>query len=355
MRNISKQDFFEILSSNSLFVETELHGVRSFELSSYEAFIFSTITGAQYLDNLVFPFTPKGLMKVFHSHLNDRFVTGLWSGLLPHFSPVGLVDDRPFLKTGPKYLVPVSFRTEGEFKKEVEELNRRQSYPGEIIVHRIEASKDGGGQESLLEYLSCEYFRKKGFLVDSQIPLSQQFGSPDWMAISPFRLCDDVEVFRGKYLFELGMSAVKWDTKHDLGLIENNFTDDSIVGEAKVAAADPIKQISKYMSSGIFTRAVLSVTDRQDKYLDLCDQFYLDQSWEPKYLELALISKEFRSEKSSEFENFLITLAKFYLLSNFSPPQISAILDFDISDPLFTQSKLLSSIRSKPLATFLFP
>ena len=355
MRNISKQDFFEILNLNCSFVETEIIGIRSLELSSYEAFIFSTITGAQYLDDLVFPFTPKGLMKVFHSHLNDRFVTGLWSGVNPHFSPLGLVSNRPFLQIGPKYLIPVSFSTENEFKNEVQDLYNKQKYAGEFIIHRIEASKEGGGQEGLLEYLSCEYFRNKGYLVDSQIPLAQQYGSPDWMAISPFLLFNNFEIFRGKYLFELGMSGVNWDQKPNLGLTQNDLTGNFIVGEAKVAAGDPTKQISKYKGSGLFTRAVLSVTDRQDRYLGLCDQFYLDQSWEPRYLECESISKEFNRENSSEFGKFLITLSKFYLLSNFETPKMSTILGFDISNPLFTQSKLLSLVRSIPLANFLVP
>ena len=137
MRNISKEDFFKILANNVSFHEIELQGNRAFEISSYEAFLFSTITGAQYLDNLIFPFTPKGLMKIFHSHTNDRFVTGLWSDVLPHYTPRKLVADRPFLARDFKILIPVEFRDENDFAHEIAKLFKYQTYPGQILVHRI--------------------------------------------------------------------------------------------------------------------------------------------------------------------------------------------------------------------------
>jgi hypothetical protein len=353
MRNICKQNFFEVLRFKISFTEDEIQGFRALRISSYEAFIFSTITGAQYLDDLVLPFTPKGLMKVFHSHLNDRLVTGLWSGLEPHYSPRMLAMGRPFLNNGEKYLVPIEFHGEAEFREKAEELFKKQDYPGQILVHRIEASKEGNGQESLLEYISCEYFRSRGFLVDSQIPMAQEFGSPDWMAVSPSRLTDQIEIFKGRYLFELGMSAIDWDSENISITPEDELSNNILVGEAKVSSGDHVKQITKYLRSGIFNRAVLSVTDRQDKYLDLFDQFYLDESWKMKFVAASSSSGEFDPYKSEEFSNFLTTVAKFYLLSNFSNSQISERVEIDISDKVIAQSKLLSSIRAKPLAHFL--
>jgi hypothetical protein len=352
MRNISKEDFFEILSCNSSFSEIELQGNRAFEISSYEAFLFSTITGAQYLDNLIFPFTPKGLMKVFHSHRNDRFVTGLWSGVLPHYTPRKLVADRPFLAQGSKILVPVEFRDENDFANGVSKLFKYQTYPGQILVHRIESSKEGCGQESLLEYLSCEYYRKNGFLVDSQIPLPQQFGSPDWMAISPMALGMEIDLFNSRYIFELGMKSIDWGTYpvQSSTTLGPNF--DLIVGEAKVASVDPTKQITKYLSSGIFNRSVLSITDFAPKYLELSDQLYFDESWRLKS-ESAFLPFKNDHDKSKEFTDFLILVSKFYLLSNYSDLEISQILDLDLTLTGTKQAQLLSQVRDFPLEKLL--
>jgi hypothetical protein len=348
MRSISKEDFFDILEGNTSFKQIELQGVRAFEISSYEAFLFSTITGAQYLDNLIFPFTPKGLMKIFHSHTNSRFVTGLWSGVLPHFTPKKLVADRPFLAQDFKILVPVELKDESDFAIEAAKYFEYQTYPGQILIHRIESSKDGSGQESLLEYLSCEFYRKRGFLVDSQIPLPQQFGSPDWMAISPLAFGLDIDLFQSRYIFELGMKSIDWEIcpLRSESIQTSNL--DLIVGEAKVAPVDPTKQIAKYLSSGIFNRSVLSITDFAPKYLESSDQLYLDQSWHLKFMAK---NSQFENviEKANEFIDFLILVSKFYLLSNYSDLEISQILDLDLSLSGTKQAQLLSQIKDLPL------
>jgi hypothetical protein len=352
MRSISKEDFFKILATNTSFNEIELQENRAFEISSYEAFLFSTITGAQYLDNLIFPFTPKGLMKIFHSHMNNRFVTGLWSGVLPHYTPRKLVADRPFLARDSKILIPVEFRDENDFANEVAKLFKYQTYPGQILVHRIESSKDGCGQESLLEYLSCDFYRKKGFLVDSQIPLPQQFGSPDWMAISPLVFPSEIDLFNSRYIFELGMKSIDWGTYpvHSRVDVGSNF--DLIVGEAKVASVDPTKQITKYLSSGIFHRAVLSITDFAPKFLELSDQLYFDQSWCLNSESIHLPTENVQ-EKSKEFAEFLFVVSKFYLLSNYSDLEISEILDLDLSLTSTKQAQLLSKVQDIPLEKLL--
>jgi hypothetical protein len=353
MRNITKQNFFEIHANNSKFTETVFCGVRAIELSSYEAFIYSTITGSQYLDNLVFPFTPKGLMKVFHSHDNDRIVTGLWSGLLPHFTPSRIVIDRPFLIREVKYLIPVEFETELDFAEQISVLYKKQRYPGEMLVHRIESSKDGSGQEGLLEYLSCEYYRTRGYLVDSQIPLAQRYGSPDWMAVSPSILAPGIQVFNGRYIFELAMKSVPWDSKPDGDPVVSSMVGEIIVGEAKVSSGSHSKQIIKYLQSQIFNRSVLSVTDFSDKYLELCDQLSFDLSWKLSLSPSTLERNDFDARRSAEFSEFLVTLSKFFLLSNFSAQDIAEILDFRISDPASKQSELLEAVRSLPLEKLL--
>ena len=61
MRNITKEIFFKIFNQNTDLERLELNGFSSIRISSYEAFIYATITGSGYLDNLVMPFTPDGM------------------------------------------------------------------------------------------------------------------------------------------------------------------------------------------------------------------------------------------------------------------------------------------------------
>ena len=60
------------------------------KVTARDAFIFSSITGSGYLENFSFPFTPKGLLKIFYNANQFNFVTGIF--------------DNHYLKNTPYYL-----------------------------------------------------------------------------------------------------------------------------------------------------------------------------------------------------------------------------------------------------------
>ena len=69
---IYTKDFFNIFKANFDFeiVETEM-GL-AVKMPAKEAFIYSSITGAGYFENPIYPFTPKGLMKLFYNALTTN-------------------------------------------------------------------------------------------------------------------------------------------------------------------------------------------------------------------------------------------------------------------------------------------
>ena len=112
MREINEDGFFRIFNSNTNFkIKSMIYG-NVVEMSSKDAFIYSNITGAVFLDNTLMPFTPKGLMKVFSSEKNLRNITGLWDRGKPHFTPRNLSRTRAFLQSNNKLLIPIKFENE---------------------------------------------------------------------------------------------------------------------------------------------------------------------------------------------------------------------------------------------------
>jgi hypothetical protein len=350
VRKINNQHFFDIFRENFNFESADIEGRACLKMCAYEAFVFSTISGAQYLDSVVFPFTSRGLMKVFHSHKNLRMVTGLWSGLLPFYSPRNLNLERPFLGSGVKYIFPVSFDSETEYQLAISKLYKLQSYPGEYLVYRIESSKVGSGQESLLEYLACEYFRNMGFLVDSQIPMPQQFGSPDWMALD-IRNDNFFEYnSHGGYLFERAMrNFEKCDLVHTKMNKSLRPSGNSIVGEAKVVSSTARKQISKYLTSGLFDQAILSTVDFQEEAAQSLSQIYLDSAWRLEIDLVKGVDSWKQTELFREFVDFVDLLLRFYYLSQLSNQQIIECIRLDLFDSNVEQRELIETVKSVPI------
>ena len=75
---IDAKKFIQIMSSNFDLEIVETKIGKGIKMDCFRAFIYSTVTGSGYLDNPVFPFTPKGLMKLFYNAFDYKFVTGIF-------------------------------------------------------------------------------------------------------------------------------------------------------------------------------------------------------------------------------------------------------------------------------------
>ena len=315
MRSITKEIFFKIFSQNTDLEQLELKGISSIRFSSYEAFIYATITGSGYLDNLVMPFTPKGLMKIFQAEDNLNLVTGLWDKFHPYYTPRKIAEVRDYIATGDKYLIPIEFKNELEYHEKIKELFHKQDFPGQFLIQRIEDNKKGKGLESLIEYFACEYFKANGYLVDNQIPLSQACGSPDWIAIST----DGAEFGslrkQGFYLFELAMPSLFGE--RDIAINSARQTlGNSIVGEVKVTAANSTSQLNKYLSTEFFDSGVLCFTDRFVPDDSQAAIAFFNADWKFKFEPDRQLNRFIDEGRYEKYLHFILLNLKIYQLSS---------------------------------------
>ena len=180
---IDAEAFINIMERNFQFktVDTELG--KGVLMDPFSAFVYSSITGAGYLDDPIFQFTPKGLMKIFYSALDYKFVTGLFDKTTLKNTPVMISRAKRYLFKNEKIIVPVEFNYDFELQKKLSNsipiLHRNQT---DFIIQRVEISKNGNGMEPFMEYLACEMFKKLDYMVETQIPLSAIHGTPDFGA-----------------------------------------------------------------------------------------------------------------------------------------------------------------------------
>jgi len=352
MRSITKDIFFKIFNTNTELKILELNNISFVSMSPYEAFLYSNITGAGYLDNLVMPFTPKGLMKIFQAEDNLNLVTGLWDRFHPYFTPRKIIQDRNYIVDGDKYLIPIEFKSETEYNEKIKKYFYLQEYPGQFLIQRIEENKKGGGLESFIEYFACEYFKAKGYLVDNQIPLSQAYGSPDWLAISTDKPEFASLRKQGFYLFELAMPS--FFSKRKISVSAPSYDlGNSIVGEVKVTATNSIIQLDKYLSTNFFDSGVLCFTDRFRPSNSSVTIAFFNGDWKFQVESKKQISTMINESQYERYLDFIVLNMKIYLLSSLSDEAILHLLSFESFREIKTKSEFIKHISDLDIETIL--
>ena len=64
--DLTPKDILDIFKENSLFSVEKTPIGECIKMSALDAFVFGDITGSAYLDNPVFPYTTKGLLKIYY-------------------------------------------------------------------------------------------------------------------------------------------------------------------------------------------------------------------------------------------------------------------------------------------------
>jgi hypothetical protein len=251
---LGKKEVLEIFKRNSSyeFVETPLG--TAIKMPSREAFIFSAVTGAGYLDSVVLPFTPHGLLKLFYNVFSYNFVTGIFQDLSLRNTPYVLSAAKPYLfDTTHKFIVPVEFLSEADLQRFLRANIGRLDNPTDYLILRIEKSKKGNGMENFMEYLAAEYFRQRGFIVENQIPLAHALGTPDFGGYAVSEVVESVNEFLGTgfHIIELAMIRIHTRKKSSIDKRESN-QNFAVVGEAKTGTTKMTAQLLKYMNTGLF-------------------------------------------------------------------------------------------------------
>ncbi|BAI61036.1 hypothetical protein MCP_0964 [Methanocella paludicola SANAE] len=314
---INADKFIKIMKENFNFkiVNTELGpGIK---MDKFSAFIFSSITGAGYLDNPVFPFTPKGLTKLFYNSLDYKFVTGLFDNTTLKNTPYNLYLGRKYLFNNDKIIVPVEFNRELELQNKLKTFYEKIGVNStDYIIQRIEKSKNGNGMEPFLEYLTCEYFKKEKYIVETQIPLSHSYGTPDFGGYRSIKYNNFINTYHIPLncinILELSLIRLGFKNLCNEYIIEdNNF----IVGEAKTSTKEMTKQLDKYLSTGLFCKGYEIYTSKIKLSKKFYGLIYIDNNYKLKAIEPTenfIIDEKYHRKYDDWISNYF----KYYLIAN---------------------------------------
>jgi len=346
---INKASIYDILEANFEYEIVDTILGNAIKMDAYSAFLFANVTGAGYLDNPVYPFSPKGVLKILREAFQYKVVTGIFDRNKLYYSPLKLNKIKPYLFEGDKYVVFKEFTSEialsKEIKNDYETLIKNGKIPTDYIISRIEAGKKGNGMEPFLEYLACEYFKQKGYIVENQIPLVHAVGSPDF---GGYKIHGKVEGF---HIAELAMIRMRknFDIAYNLDI------EHSIVGEAKTSTTIMASQLEKYLKTTAFYKGYEIHPDKSDPTIDSFGLFNLDNKYriqcrEPvtTYTKTGDIIFNF-DEYMDWYQNYL----KMYLSANLKNNELEAYVNEKISRGKYTQEKIIKVIQTSTVAEML--
>ena len=321
---ISRDLYLKIFESNFNYKIVDTAIGTAVKMPCFDAFIYSCVTGAGYLENPIYPFTPKGLLKLFYNAFNYKFVTGIFDNTTLKNTPFILSQAKKYLFNDDKYIVPMEFVYESELTDYLKNKYSSIAIPENYIIQRIETRKTGNGMEPFLEYLAAEYFKNNGYIVENQIPLAHSVGSPDFGAYGLQEIINSLNSFgflpgRGFHIIELAMVRL-YHRMRPSEIIPNN---DLIVGEAKSNTTSMYKQLEKYLDTGLFDAGFEIHPSKTKPGYDHFGLVTLDSNYRikvtppiSKYIPRQVLSK-------NEYVVWLMNYMKFYLLANLTNDELN--------------------------------
>lgn len=319
--------------------------------SPRSAFLFSALTGASYFDSHIYPFSPKGLMKVFNSVYEYKLVSGLFDGERLANSPVCYVGRKDYLFRDSKLIVPVEISSEQSLREKIRNTYGDEDIDPNILILKIEVSKKGHGLEPLMEYIASHFFAENGYITETQLPLSHNLGSPDFLA---YRDKNIQSIFSREGFVKRGFNIIELSMFSTFGSISQEeeivYKADAeiIVGEVKTATTNMERQIRKYCSSGIFTSAFeihptkSSPSTIEFGLLNLVNNM-------PK-LALPQQGVDFSTVQAvNEFKPWFESYLKAYLISNYFDEDLKLLYKNLFSKKLSSKNDLICLIRDVSL------
>ncbi len=353
---IGSTECIRILKNNFNFkcVDTELgEGIL---MNAKDAFIFSIVTGAGYLDNPLYQFTPKGLMKLFYNAFDYKFVSGIFEHASLKHTPFILSKVKPYLFNGNKVIIPVEFDSEISLQKKLKEFFASIDNPTEYLILRIEKSKKGNGMEGFMEYLIAEYFKKMGFIVENQIPLAHSVGSPDfggYQLSETFNALSKKNILSGQGFHIIELSLLRLFDKNISSEIQQ-FNNNAIVGEAKTSTTIMQKQLNKYLFTGLFEYGVEIHPNKKVSSSPEFGLFTINATNFKIEFTPPSIKANYKEEYSrKDYFIWLDNYMKFYLIANLSNDELIEMVFKETSQKKFGQNDLVDLIKKLNTETIL--
>ena len=320
------------------------------KMPAREAFVFCNVTGAGYLDNFVFPFSPKGLMKLFYNAFDFKFVTGVFEKTSLRYTPFLLSKAKPFLFDSQyKYIVPIEFNSDVELQSVLEDAFDKLEKTTDYIVMRIEKSKKGNGLENFMEYLAGEYFKTQGFIVENQVPLAHSIGSPDFGGYDLSNIQNEMQRYLpyGFHIIELAM--LRLNNQSLSYESTGSYPENIIVGEAKTSTTIMDKQLRKYLDTGLFDWGFEMHPHKNEATSNDRGMFSLDDNFKIRFT--APIQQYDFSENTTQLSknDYIIWLEnymKFYLIANFTNDELNAFYQQKTGESIGDQYSLVEFVKS---------
>jgi len=335
---INSEKFIKILNHNFNYPIVETKIGKGIQMDCRSAFLFSLVSGAGYLDNPLYPFTVKGLMKVFYNAMDYNFVTGLFDNTSLKNTPYILSKAKPYLFNGDKIIVPVEFNTEMELQNKLSDFVKSENNSTNILIQRIECSKQGNGMESFMEYLTCEIMKRRGYIVENQIPLSHSTGSPDF---GGYLLTPNVPLFmRGIHLIELSLLRLGFE-------INNSSTDSkmqTIVGEAKTGTKEMKKQLDKYLATHFFDEAYEIHPFKKMPSSSYVGLVTIDDEMMIKVI-LKKETRKFTNDQQRYYFSWLTNYVKYYLIANLTNDELNAFYRQNTGNAISSRESIIKFIN----------
>lgn len=319
--DLDNNNVIKILSKNFGFSIAN-HAVfgKAIKMSALDAFIYSSITGHPYLCNLTGGFSPNGLMQVFNQANSYNIVSGMFdrTGRF-RYTPLLLSKEYPFLANQDKYILPIEYDKHSEYEAKLKEIYnslKKEGYnPANYIICSIKKSTKGYGMEPFCEYVVSEYFRRRGYLAETQIPFYYNGGTPDFAA---YDFPEVSAIFKKNKLIISGATLIELATfrlfRKDVRMMAAKHEQEAIVGEAKTSSKEAIKQIQKYLGKKIFNRAY-EIIPHKAKPEIICGLITFDESGEIIVYE-GREKPEVNAKIQGEYFKWLGNYIKYFLLAN---------------------------------------
>jgi hypothetical protein len=346
IKEINKQAIINIFKENFDFeiVETAL-GDKAIKIPTRDAYIFSSVTGASYLDNAIYPFSPKALQKLFYNAFLYNFVTGIFDNTSLKHTPYLLSKAKPFLVSGEyKYIVPIEFDDEQFLQEKQQEYLALENHTDHIVL-RIETSKNGNGMEPFLEYLAGEYFKKRGFIVENQIPLAHSLGSPDFAGYGlskAKKTLSSLGFGNGFHIIELALFRTLPPSLPN----ENISASELIVGEAKATNVNMTRQLTKYLDTGLFDYGFEIQPYKEEPNQSSFGLFSLDGNHKFKFLPPTSHHKYKEKYSRDEYIEWLYNYLKFYLIANLSNDEFNKYYFDKVGEKISSQEDIAIFVES---------
>lgn len=304
--------FIKVFENNFKYEIVDTPLGKGVKMDCYSAFVFSCVTGYGYLENHILPYSPKPQIKIFYNALEYKFVTGLFNKTSLYNTPYNISLSKPYIFSGDKIIVPIEFEKDIILQKQLRTFISENKNHKDYIIARIETSKKGNGMEPFMEYLTCEYFQKYGYIVENQIPLSHSEGTPDFGGFKLLVNRDSKYQLNSINIIQLAMIRIKKTVENYKHLDDLDF----IVGEAKTSTLAMKKQLYKYIKTGYFNKAFEIHPSKSTPDDDSFGLISIDKSYKLLKVDSKQKLLAVNKIKQQQYNDWLIIYKKLYLLSN---------------------------------------